>query len=109
MAAKKKTAKKSMAKRAPAAAKKTAKKVASAGKTLAKKTTSAASNVMGKTKQVGQRAQRVGKIIGVIGNLLEAGGKAAEGLTTKVESGGRKALASRKSSEAAKSATRKKR
>ena len=48
--------------------------------------------------------------MGVIGNLVEAGGKAAEDLTTKVESGGRTAVArSRKSLAVATRRTRKKR
>lgn len=107
-ASRKKAAKKSIGKRAATSAKRTTKKVDRGGKSLAKKATLAASKVSRKTKQVARGAQKVGKIMGVIGNLVEAGGKAAEDLTTKVERDGRK-LVSRKSSGNAKSSTRKKR
>ncbi len=107
-APRKKTAKKSMAKRAATSAKKTVKKVARSGKSLTKKAASTASKVTRKTKQVARGAQKVGKVMGVIGSLMEAGGKAAEDLTTKVESRGRKALVqSRKSAGRAASARKK--
>ncbi|MEO6834740.1 MAG: hypothetical protein ABI231_02390 [Candidatus Tumulicola sp.] len=106
----KKSATKSSAKRAPTSAKTTAKKIVHGGKSLVKKATSAASKAARKTKQLAQGAQEAGKIMGVIGNLIEAGGKAAEDLTAKVKSGGPKVLArSRKPSGTAKSGTRKKR
>lgn len=105
----KQTAKKSSVKRATASAKKTARKVARGGKSLAKKAASAASRVSRKTKQVAQGAQKVGRVMGVIGDLVVAGGKAAEDLTDEVESSGRRALArSRKASGAVKNSTPKK-
>jgi hypothetical protein len=105
----KKTAKKSIAKRAGTSAKKTAKKVTSSGKSLAKRATSAASGVARKTKQVAQGAQKVGKVIEVIGTVVESGVKAAEDLTAKVGSAGRGALPKSKKSSASKSGARKKR
>ena len=105
----KQTAKKSSVKRATASAKKTARKVVRGGKSLAKKAASAASKVSRKTKQVAQGAQKVGRVMGVIGDLVVAGGKAAEDLTDEVESSGRRALArSRKASGAVKKSTPKK-
>jgi|SRR5579863_6958023 len=92
----KKTAKKSLAKRAQTSVKK-----------VAKKATTAASKATRKTKQVARGAQRVGKVMGVIGNLVEAGGKAAEDLTTQVESRGRKALAQSRKTRGAKRSRKK--
>ena len=82
----KKAARKASSKRA-ATTKRTAKKAARGGKSLAKRAKSAVSKVSRKTKQVARGAQKVGKIMGVIGGLVEAGGKAAEDITTKIESG----------------------
>jgi hypothetical protein len=93
MAAKKISRKKTTAKSSPKRAgspRTTVKKVAHGEKRPAKRTRSSVSKVSRRTKQVAQGAQKVGKIVGVIGNLVEAGGKAAEDIAVKVESGGRK-------------------
>ncbi|MGB6517491.1 MAG: hypothetical protein WBE79_03170 [Candidatus Cybelea sp.] len=84
--------------------KKTAKKSSAKRVTSKKPATSSVSKASRKTKQVARGAQNVGKIIGVIGNLVEAGGKAAEEITTKVDSGRRRA--SPKSGERLRQATK---
>jgi hypothetical protein len=86
----KKTAKKAAAKKAPAK-RSVAKRVAQGGISLRKKAGSTASKVVGKTKQIARGAQKVGKIVATIGDLVAEGGHAAEELTAKVETRGRKA------------------
>src|SRR5580692_3055675 len=97
--ARKKATAKSGEKRAVTRAKKTVKKVAAT-----------ASTVSHRTKKVARGAQKFGKIVSTIGNLVEAGGEAAEDLVVEVESRGRKASSKpRNTGGRAKKAVRKKR
>ncbi|MGC2632669.1 MAG: hypothetical protein WA215_00510 [Candidatus Cybelea sp.] len=108
--ARKKATTKSGAKRAVTQAKKTEKKVARRGKSLAKKAAAAASTVSHRTKKVARGAEKFGKIVSTIGNLVEAGGEAAEDLVVEVESRGRKASSKpRNTGGRAKKGVRKKR
>jgi hypothetical protein len=71
-------------------AKKATNKIAPRGKSLAKKATAAVSKASQRTKKVARGAQRLGSIVSAIGNLVAAGGEAAEDLAVKVESRAKK-------------------
>lgn len=83
-AAQRKSANKPRARKA-SSSESVAKKTARSGKTLAKKADSAASKVSRKTKQIAQGAQKVGAVMGTIGDLVKKGGEAAEDMVLKVE------------------------